>query len=755
MAGNSTQRPTPWLNGERSDRILTYGAEGLVLVATLLVYRLAAKGGGADLDAYVVVRRTLSFVQPLLLMGLAVGLPRMVAMANARGVQRAYLLAALRLVGITGALGVILALVLPEELARFTFGNSGLAHLMPPLATMALGLSLHAVGYSFLRGRQLSAQANVLQVVGLALVPVLAFLSATSLDAVLWTTGLAWCLAPLVVIIPEVLAGPFTIVREQRAQLLRYGLPRIPGDLAYAGLFTVPVLWVAHTHGSAVAGQVGLGITLLNLVGAAFAPISLLMLPRTAALLKARAYKDLLQRIAQLERLSLLGATSALLLVEGLMPWLLELYLPGIDTSLYLMQCRLIFLAAPALAYFIALRSVLDAYHTSPRNGINLMVAFITILIFLFLATLVSATGEVMGGSVVVATLVLGWRTWRDVRALRAELQDRASTRERALRVLLVIPGTAQGNELPFSRRQGKAMAEQHGAQVGYFFLSERLSILGLWRARLRLLKQIRTERPDVVHAHYGTITAFFTVLSSPVPLVVTFHGSDLNPTPSDGRVRDLAGRVLSQFAAFFAAGIICVSEGLRARLWWRREEARILPMGVDLQQFVPMDRADCRRILGWPAHGKVILFNANNPALKRLDLARLTVERLDHAGSPVRLHVLEGGVDPTRMPLFLNASDALLLCSDREGSPTMVKEAMACELPVVSSDVGDVRERLRDVTPGAVVRQDVTELAEALRIVLLADQRSNGRKLADRNGIDSAAIDAETFKFLRSLVDR
>src|SRR5690606_17306284 len=99
------------------------------------------------------------------------------------------------------------------------------------------------------------------------------------------------------------------------------------------------------------------------------------------------------------------------------------------------------------------------------------------------------------------------------------------------------------------------------------------------------------------------------------------FHGSDLNPTPSDGPLRDLLGRWMSQLAALLADGIICVSHGLVKRLWWKGKNARVLPMGVDLEHFKPMDRARCRSELGWQ-NENVVLFNANNPTLKRLDIA-------------------------------------------------------------------------------------------------------------------------------------
>ena len=84
-----------------------------------------------------------------------------------------------------------------------------------------------------------------------------------------------------------------------------------------------------------------------------------------------------------------------------------------------------------------------------------------------------------------------------------------------------------------------------------------------------------------------------------------------------------------------------------------------------------------------------------------------------------------------------------------------MVKEAMACGLPVVSNDVGDVRERVQGITPGAVVPQDAHALATALCAVVREGGRSNGRERATTNGIDAERIDADTYAFLRTIAGR
>ncbi len=325
----------------------------------------------------------------------------------------------------------------------------------------------------------------------------------------------------------------------------------------------------------------------------------------------------------------------------------------------------------------------------------------------------------------------------------------------KALKLLLIIPGRPDGNELPFARRQARHFADRYHADVRIFFLRDRTSLNAIRHAG-HAFRSIESEfKPDVVHVHYGSMTAFFGVIHARAPVVITFHGSDLNPTPTDGRLRDLFGRIMSQLAALFASGIICVSRKLVERLWWRRGRAKVLPMGVDLDGFTPMDREECRKALGWDPDEKVILFNGNNPSLKRLDLAEQVIDGLVRRNVPVRLEVLKGEIQPTRMPVIMNAADALLLCSDQEGSPTMVKEAMACGLPVVSSDVGDVRERTRGVFPGAVVEQDVKRLTDALGSVLQLDRRSNGREKAVENGIDAAQIDLATYQFLCDVASR
>ena len=173
------------------------------------------------------------------------------------------------------------------------------------------------------------------------------------------------------------------------------------------------------------------------------------------------------------------------------------------------------------------------------------------------------------------------------------------------------------------------------------------------------------------------------------------------------------------------------------------RQRNHIVPTGVPLDQFIPMPRDEARRRLGWPQDERVVLFAAN-PArgVKNYPLAVETHKALQATEPDVRLRVAwseareEMPLD--QLPLWMNAADVLLLTSRSEGSPNVVKEALATHLPVVSTPVGDVAKLVRDV-PGSHVRPpDPQALAEAL-----SDALRSGRSPAARAAVEDLGVAA------------
>ena len=296
----------------------------------------------------------------------------------------------------------------------------------------------------------------------------------------------------------------------------------------------------------------------------------------------------------------------------------------------------------------------------------------------------------------------------------------------RTIRVLAVIPASPARASMIFARRQ-VASLQHAGVDCETFFLASRTSPWMMIKEGRRLHRMAKSFRADLLHAHYGTVTAFLCAVSVPFPLVVTYRGSDLNPSPSMSWARRFAARLLSQLAALRARQIICVSAQLRERLWWRKHCATVIPSGVDTALFFPCPRNEAREKLRWENCERVVLFNAGDPKLKRLDLAQAAVEMATAICGQIRFVMLNGDVAPGTIPMMMAAADCLLLTSDWEGSPNVVKEAMACNLPVVTVDAGDVRERLKGVSPSRIVERDPREIAKVLAEILIQGKRSNG----------------------------
>jgi glycosyltransferase involved in cell wall biosynthesis len=209
----------------------------------------------------------------------------------------------------------------------------------------------------------------------------------------------------------------------------------------------------------------------------------------------------------------------------------------------------------------------------------------------------------------------------------------------------------------------------------------------------------------DIVHAHYG-LSAFPAWFRLQQPLVITLHGGDvLGPA-----FQRFCTRLISRFAD----SVIIVSEEMQ-----RHIPGIVIPCGVDLNVFRPHDRDEARSRLGWPRDKYLVLFPFDRTRLqKRYDLAKAAVEQVAGQGVDAEL-VTVSSIENSEMPWYYSAADAMILCSNREGSPTSVKEALACNLPVVATDVGDVREIMRGVEGARICKQEVSDIARNLRDVL------------------------------------
>jgi glycosyltransferase involved in cell wall biosynthesis len=234
-------------------------------------------------------------------------------------------------------------------------------------------------------------------------------------------------------------------------------------------------------------------------------------------------------------------------------------------------------------------------------------------------------------------------------------------------------------------------------------------------------------------------------------PTVVSFCGDDLLGELLSGPVRKFISKcgILSSYrAARRSHGIVVKSKNLQDALPddIPPSKIRIIPNGIDTERFKPLDSNSCRSQLGWRNDCLNVLFptNSGDPR-KRPELAWAAVGAAERLGFKVEMHHLRV-VPHDQVPIWLNASDAVLLTSLHEGSPNVIKEALACNVPVVSVDVGDVRERLKGVDGCYIARADPNDLASKLKLVYDGPRRIEGRSAIQNLSLQEVALRLKQF---------
>jgi glycosyltransferase involved in cell wall biosynthesis len=249
----------------------------------------------------------------------------------------------------------------------------------------------------------------------------------------------------------------------------------------------------------------------------------------------------------------------------------------------------------------------------------------------------------------------------------------------------------------------------------------------------LELRQLLATQQFDLIHAHYGLV-GWVARMQWKAPLVVTYHGDDaLGTIGPHGRTKTFS-RVTAAFCRRLGPvvdAVIVQSPEMERR--FANSRVHVIPHEVDLEVFCPSDKLEARRLLALEPHKKYILFAANpDIAVKRFPLAKAAFECLRTRDSSVELLVVFREPQP-RLALYMNACDALVFPSWQEGSPNIVKQAMACNLPIVATAAGDVKEVIEGVPGCYISSPDVPEFASRLGEILQSPARTHGRERVQR----------------------
>ena len=294
------------------------------------------------------------------------------------------------------------------------------------------------------------------------------------------------------------------------------------------------------------------------------------------------------------------------------------------------------------------------------------------------------------------------------------------------MRVLIVSRYKKQyaAHVLPFVGEQFASL-KNAGCEAELFLLQG--NYLKQWQT---LRKMIREFKPDVIHAHYGLTCLVANLATRRVPVVSTYHGSDIN-VASVRRLSKIAIR-LSAWNIFVSKRNMALAgavDGMKASL---------VPCGVALSVEQEMMREEARAALGWKVDGKKVLFtSAFDNAVKDPELAKVAVSPFED----IELVELKG-YSRREVNTLMCACDCLLMTSKTEGSPQVIKEAMACGCPIVSVDVGDVAERTEGVDGCYIVKsREPKDIADALEKAIVFEGKTNGREKILEYGLTNEQV--------------
>ena len=278
------------------------------------------------------------------------------------------------------------------------------------------------------------------------------------------------------------------------------------------------------------------------------------------------------------------------------------------------------------------------------------------------------------------------------------------------MNVLIVCSGNK--NKISAFITEQVSSIKKKGIKADYFLIKGKLS--GYLKSFFMLRKLLKNSKYNIVHAHFG-LSGFVAVQQRICPVVISFIGEINFPIL----------RMISKISIRFSTFNIFVSEELRRKVAVVKRFA-IIPYGVNLKTFRPLNKIECRDALNLPLDKKIVLFSSTfDRDEKNYPLAKKVIESIDG----LILLELSKGYKRNEINLLLNACDLLLLTSTKEGSPQVIKEAMACNCSIVSTDVGDVKEIIGDTEGCYITSFQTNDIADKIKLALACNKKTDSRE--------------------------
>jgi len=320
------------------------------------------------------------------------------------------------------------------------------------------------------------------------------------------------------------------------------------------------------------------------------------------------------------------------------------------------------------------------------------------------------------------------------------------------MKILFVCSGNSPNGISPIVKSQGESL-KKCGIEVDYFTIVGK-GIIGYLKNVKILKKIIRGKKYDLIHAHY-VLCGWVTLFAAPfLDLVVSYMGSDVYGSyDKEGKMRKsrIYLIILAKILQPFAKKIIVKSKNLFNYIYMKNK-THIVPNGVNLNVFKPFEQQKSKEKLKLSRHKKYILFLGDTDnERKNFQLLYSAYKNINNGNLEL---ITPYPIEHNEIPLYFSACDLIALTSYNEGSPNVIKEAMACNCPIVSTDVGDVKWILGETEGCYITTFDPNDLAKKIEKALDFGKRTKGRERIKILGLDSETIAIKTIKIYESCTD-
>jgi len=310
------------------------------------------------------------------------------------------------------------------------------------------------------------------------------------------------------------------------------------------------------------------------------------------------------------------------------------------------------------------------------------------------------------------------------------------------LKVLFVSSGNSFFGISPIIKRQGEGL-KSSGIDLDYFAIKGK-GFLNYLKNIFKLKKYLNENKYEIVHSHYGLAGLISLIVNRGAKNVISFMGDDLLGSINKNKKYSTIGKLfilINKMTASYYDYIIVKSNSMR-NILSNIEKIEVIPNGVDLKTFYPVDKIKSRVLLNYSINKNIVIFVSNpNRKEKNYELLENSINLLIKEN--IEIKIVEK-VEQDKLKYFYSAADCLVLSSIHEGSPNVIKEAMACCCPIVSTDVGDVKYIIGDSEGCFISSNDPTELSLNIRKAISFSKKygiTNGRRRLIDLKLDSVSI--------------